>query len=305
MMETLRVALDWTPNTNHTGFYVASELGYYAATGIELTLLTPDADNYALTPAKKLQLGEADLALAPFESVISLNTKANPVRAVAVAAILQEDLSAIVTLTDRHVSRPRELDGRTYASYKARYEDAIVRQLVINDGGEGNLLIGYPDKLGIWNTLLTNVADSTWIFDNWEGVEAETNQIALTKFRLADYGVPYAYSPVLLTTQAHIDTKAELLRRFLDATRQGFLFAQANVAESADLLAKYVPERDRNRIDLLASQTYTSAHYGEADSWGRMDPQRIQPFIDWLFEQGLETQPLVANQLFTNELLPA
>ena len=193
-MTRIRLALDWTPNINHIGFFVAQELGYYQQQGIELEVLNPSTDNYAVTPGKKLELNQADVVIAPFETVISLNNKANRVAAVAVYAILQEDLSSIACLAGSGIVSPKQLDGKIYASYKARYEDHIVRQMVRNDGGTGNLNISYPDKLGIWNTLLEQKADATWIFDNWEGVEAAGKNIALTRFRMRDFGIPYGLS---------------------------------------------------------------------------------------------------------------
>ena len=77
------------------------------------------------------------------------------------AAACQTDMIAIVTLEDSGLSRPADPDGHRYASYDARFEDHIVRQLVKNDGGDGYLDIITPPKLGIWNTLLDGEADAT------------------------------------------------------------------------------------------------------------------------------------------------
>lgn len=162
-MIKLKLALDWTPNVNHIGFLIAKELGFYNQIGIDLEFLNPKHDNYSMTPGKKLELDIADFAIAPFETVISLNNKANQVQAIAIYAILQKDLSSIATLKSSNITSPNLLDGKTYASYKARYEDHIVKEMLKNDGGEGNLKIVYPEKLGIWNTLLSGKADSTWI----------------------------------------------------------------------------------------------------------------------------------------------
>jgi ABC-type nitrate/sulfonate/bicarbonate transport system substrate-binding protein len=120
-----------------------------------------------MTPGKKLELDIADFAIAPFETVISLNNKVNQVQAVAVSAIMQKDVSSIVSLKSSNIISPKQLDGKTYASYKARYEDHIVNEMIKNDGGKGELNIIYPEKLGIWNTLLSGNAHATWIFDNW------------------------------------------------------------------------------------------------------------------------------------------
>ena len=302
-MPTLSIALDWTPNTNHTGFFVAQELGYYAASGVELHIISPATDEYATTPAKKLELGEVDFAVAPFESVISLNTKPARVPAVAIAALLQQDISSIATLAASNIARPKDLDGRTYASYRARYEDAIVRQLIVNDGGTGDFTVTYPDKLGIWNTLLTGAADATWIFDNWEGVEAETQGLALRTFALADYGIPYGYSPVVMATAEGIAARHAEYTAFLQATKKGFQFAIQNQREATDILRQHVPERDARLIDLEKSQAAAAAFYGNASEWGTMAASRVEAFLDWLIAHGLETEAVKNVPLFTNSLL--
>lgn len=304
-MHRIKIALDWTPNTNHTGFFVAQELGYYAASGLAVDLISPETDHYATTPAKKVELGLADFAVAPFESVISLNTKAARVNAVAVAALLQADISSIATLATSGISRPKELDQRTYASYRARYEDAIVRQMIINDGGTGDLSVVYPEKLGIWQTLLTHTADATWIFDNWEGVEAETRGVPLTRFALADYGIPYAYSPVVFSTRENIQQHSAAYRAFLQATKQGFEFAatEATRPQAVAMLAQYVPARDAQAIDLLKSQDFVSPFYGAGANWGIMTDDRIRLFLEWLVAHKLEDTAVLRQALHTNDLL--
>jgi hypothetical protein len=78
MLTPIRLALDWTPNTNHTGFYVALAKGTYKKAGLDVQIISPDIDNYQLTPAKRVALGQADLAITPSESVISFQTKGVP-----------------------------------------------------------------------------------------------------------------------------------------------------------------------------------------------------------------------------------
>jgi len=106
-MTTFKIALDWTPNINHVGIVVAQELGYYKEQGLEVEILNPLEDNYQMTPGKKLELGIADFAIAPFETVISLNNKTNAVDAIAVFAILQEDLSSIASLKTSNLDSPK------------------------------------------------------------------------------------------------------------------------------------------------------------------------------------------------------
>ncbi|NBC09114.1 MAG: ABC transporter substrate-binding protein [Bacteroidetes bacterium] len=299
----LTIALDWTPNTNHTGFFVAQALGYYNDLGLNVRIVDPSIDNYETTPAKKLDLGEVDFAIAPTESAISLNTKANKAEAVAIAALLQEDVSAIAVLDNSGIDRPADLDGRTYASYGARYEDKIVQRMIQNDGGKGELHIDYPEKLGIWNTLLENKADATWIFQNWEGVEAETQGIQLRYFKMSDYDIPYGYSPVLLAMQDRIRAREAAYRAFLQATKRGFLYAQQDPEDAVRLLAPFVPDRDREQINLLRAQLYTNEHYGDKENWGKMAPERVQAFTDWLRQQKIEEDLEDVSAVFSNDLL--
>jgi ABC-type nitrate/sulfonate/bicarbonate transport system substrate-binding protein len=302
-MTKLKLALDWTPNVNHIGFIVAKELGFYNQLGIDLEILNPHDDNYSMTPGKKLELDLADFAIAPFETVISLNNKANKVHARAIYAILQEDLSCIASLKSSNITSPKLLDGKTYASYKARYEDHIIKEMIKNDGGEGDLKIIYPEKLGIWNTLLSGIADSTWIFDNWEGIEANTKNIELNKFSLAEFNIPYGYSPIVLTKEENITKNKVLYSNFIKCTKKGFLFTINNPTESAKILKSHVTEYDLINIDIEKSISFTIPYFGNDSNCGEMKKERVTSFINWLVERGLEDKAILDQLLFTNELL--
>ena len=301
-MIKLKLALDWTPNINHIGFLIAKELGFYKQQGIDLEILNPQDDNYAMTPGKKLELGVADFAIAPFETVISLNNKVNQVQAIAIYAILQKDLSCIATLKSSNITSPKLLDGKTYASYKARYEDQIVKQMIKNDGGEGDLNIIYPDKLGIWNTLLTGKANATWIFDNWEGIEASSKNIELDKFTLDEFNIPYGYSPIVLTKRENITKHKVPYSEFIKATQKGFLFTKNNLTESVDILKRYVTEYDLKNIDLEKSISFSIPHFGDESNCGVMKQERVLSFTKWLVDKGLEDKVILNQNLFTNEL---
>lgn len=301
-MIKLKLALDWTPNVNHIGFLIAIELGFYNQQGIDLEILNPKDDNYSMTPGKKLELDYVDFAIAPFETVISLNNKANKVQAVAIYAILQQDLSCIVTLKSSNITSPKFLDGKLYASYKARYEDHIVKEMVKNDGGKGDLKIIYPEKLGIWNTLLSGKADATWIFDNWEGIEASGKNIELNKFTLAEFDIPYGYSPIVLTKKENITKQKELYSKFIKATQNGFLYAKNNLTESTEILSRYVTEYDLKNIDLEKAISFSTPYFGNESNCGIMKQERISSFIKWLVDRGLEDKVILNQTLFTNEL---
>ncbi len=298
-MNSLKLALDWTPNINHIGFFVAQERGYYRERGLDVAILDPSADRYATTPAKKVETGVADLALCPLESLISYRTKERPFGLVGIAALLQEDLSAIAVRTDRGVASPKDLDGKTYASYRARYEDEIVRQMVRNDGGRGALELEYPAKLGIWETVVAGTFDATWIFLNWEGVEAEAAGLELQYFKLKDFGIPYSYSPVIAASEAALTTDEGSYATFLAATKQGYSFAQEEPTEAISILRRRLPAKDKD-IPLEAALARSNPYFGDGERWGRMDAARIGEFLDWIYARGLEAQRVTVGELIRN-----
>lgn len=300
-MKKIRIALDWTANTNHTGFFVAKAKGFYKDLNIDVEIITPNIDDYTTTPAKKVELEEVDFALCPFESVISYRTKKKSFPAVAVAALLREDLSAIACLKDLGIASPKDLDGKTYASYQARYEDEIVRQMVKNDGGNGNLKIVYPEKLGIWSTIFNRKTDATWIFLNWEGLQAKTEDVSLSTFAMKDYGVPYGYSPIIFANANNLKDMERPCSDFLKATKQGYLFAKSNPKEAITYLRPHISESDKN-IDLLESQQYTGKYYGDGRTWGTMNSKKITEYLVWLNEKGLEKKKLNVDSLLVKGL---
>ncbi len=300
-MKQLTLALDWTPNINHYGFLVAKQLNFYAEVGLEVRITHPGNDHYALTPAKKVENGVADFALCPLESVISYRTKTQPCKLQAAATIFQKDLSAIAVAAESTIMRPADLDGKGYASYQARYEDGIVKQMIKNDGGQGDLKITYPQKLGIWNTILRGETHSTWIFENWEGVEAQQKNVELRLFKMHDYGIPYSYSPVLACEQERAQKKEASYRAFLQATKKGFRHALDHPQEALDILRAQLPQADKD-LDLQEALERSLPALGDADSWGKMELTNLESFLNWLRLHKLEHSRIQPHELLAQNL---
>ncbi|MEM0909596.1 MAG: ABC transporter substrate-binding protein [Pseudomonadota bacterium] len=301
-MTPITLALDWTPNVNHIGFFVAQQMDFYKENQLDVRFITPADDNYQITPAKKVELGNADFTICPMESVISYRTKSRPFPLTAVATIFQKDLSAIAVKKESSISRPKELDGKVYASYKARYEDKIVQEMIKNDGGNGTILVEYPDKLGIWERLVDGKADATWIFLNWEGIQAQNYEKEFIYFRMNDFDIPYSYSPVIAGNDLLYRSREKEYKQFIQATKQGYLYAADHIQEAAQILADVIPESERN-IDLIKSIEFSVGHLGNESTWGRMDENNIQTFLSWLKRHSLEKATLSPCDLVTSEFL--
>jgi len=284
----LRVALDWTPNANHVGLFAARARGLFAARGLDVVFLSPADDAYARSPARAVLDGAADLAVAPSESAIA-HAAAGAAKLVAVAALLQRDTSAIAALAGRGVARPRDLDGKVYASYAARYELATVRALVRADGGRGDLAEVVPPRLACFDEVLAGRADATWIFAPHEGVAAAARGVALAAFCPSDYGIPYGYSPVLLAAPALLAARGGDVRALLAAAGEGYRWAAAEPDAAADAL------RAESGDAALADAAFARASVravapallDAAGAWGAMEAARWDAFVAFLGKEGL------------------
>lgn len=310
MNTQIRLAIDRTINTNHTGFFVALAKGYYQEAGLDVQIVSPDQDNFQIAPAKRVAQGNAELAVTPSESIISYRTKG--VELMAVASVLARDISAIVTLKESGIDRPRELEGKVYASYGARFEEDIVRLLIQNDGGEGQFVAHKPGWENIWRSLLTGEVDAAWIWLTWEGVKAEIEGIELNQFLLDEYKIPYGYNPVLTGHCDWIRDNEDALRRFLNATAAGYQYAVRKPEKAARLLVKMADQSlNAERFIVEQSQQMAGGYYLDAGGrWGFMHRNVWNSFVNWMISNQLLTdadkqliQHLDTATLFTNEYL--
>jgi len=305
----LTLALDWSPNTLHAGYLVAEAKGYYRDESLDVTFISPEDDNYETTPAKRLADKDVSLAIAPSESVISFNTLGNSVPLTAVAAALQKDASAIVVRADSDIDRPAQLDDKLFASYNARFENDIVRQLIKNDGGQGKIRISSPEYLEMWRTVAENSADATWVFLPWEGPKAKLEQnLSFRAFSLGDYGIPYGYSPLLITHADFVTAEADAIRAFLRAAEKGWRYVAENQDESAELLHQHLNHADWRNPTMIQESLRMLAPYvlsGEG-RWGFMDGTRWLNFVEWMIEtkvlKDVEGVPMNIGQIDTSML---
>jgi len=300
---TIRIALDWTPNTIHSGLFVAQAKNLYSDVGLDVQLLSPDP-SYSKTPAKRLENGDVDLAICPSETIIAYAESAKPnFHPQAIYAILQQDASAVVTKSDE-ILRPRDLEDGVYGSYGARYEDAIVREMVSANGGDGSLvrIESGKAKLSLFEELKKGTIDATWIFLPWEGTEAQLENICLNVFRSEDAGIPYGYSPVIARNAASENLDEDALTRFVHATRKGYEMAMTETVMAVQVMQEQCPEKSREFLEM--SQSDINGFYAEAEGaeLGVMSLEKWQSWVDWLKKRKLVTkQGLQVDLLFTNK----
>ena len=295
--EKVTVVLDWTPNTNHTGLYVAQEKGYFAEQGLEVAIVQPPEDGAASLVASK----KADFGISFQDYLVPAFATDNPLPITAVAALVNHNTSGLLSLSEKNIRSPKDLVGHTYATWDLPIEQAIIKNVVEADGGDFNQVTMIPSTvLDVVGSLQTT-SDSVWVFYAWDGIGASVKGLDTHYIAFRDLNPVFDYySPVLIANNDVLTNKPELAKRFLTAVKKGYEFAVEQPEESAKILVAAAPELDAELVQ--ASQAYLSKEYiADAPRWGYIDAERWNDFYDWLYVEGLIDQEIPDNFGFDNE----
>ena len=298
------VSLDWTPNTNHTGLYVALANGYYADAGLNVKIVQPpEGDAIAACSSGQVQfaVGFQDLLLSAF-------TSETPMEVTAVAALLQHNTSCILSKKGAGMDTPKGLEGKQYLTWQSPIELAMMKSVVEADGGDFSKVEQIPDvPTDEARDVSANPNHAIWIYYGWGGINAEVNNIEVDTFFFKDLNPVFDYySPVLVANNQFINDDPETVKAFLAATQKGYEYAVSNPDEAAQIL---IDSDETGALDgreelVKASQKWLADQYvADAPKWGYIDPARWNAFYNWVADEKIIDEKLPENTGFTNDYL--
>ena len=296
----VRVVLDWTPNTNHTGLYAALEKGWFADEGLTVQIIQPPEDGALVL----LGSGNAEFGIDFQETMgpaIAKKNDALPI--IAVAAIISHNTSGIMSLASGGINSPRDLVGRRFASWETPLVTAIVKEIVERDGGIFSEVKMIPNFATDAISALKTDIDAIWVYYAWDGIAAEVNGVEVNYIDLGSLDSLYDfYTPIIAANTNWLNQNPETAKKFLKAAGKGYEFAIENPIEAAEILLKRAPELDRALV--LRSQEFLSSRYqDDAPRWGEIDAVRWGNFYNWMYERGL-LEKNISQGGFTNDYLP-
>lgn len=298
--EKIRIVLDWTPNTNHTGLYVAQEKGYFSDAGLAVEIMQPpEGSTTALVGA-----GGADFGISFQDTIAPTFASDNPMPITAIAAIIQHNTSGIISLKDTGIDTPAKIGGHSYATWDSPIELSILRKIVEDDGGKYEDIQLIPNTVTDVVTALQTDIESVWIYYAWDGIATRVAGLETNFLNFADYGreLDY-YSPVIIANLDYLDEHPDTTKKFLQAVKEGYEYSIEHPEEAAEILVEAVPELDITLI--TESQKWLADQYkAEVTRWGYIDPTRWDGFYGWLNENKLVEKDIPAGTGFTNEFLP-
>lgn len=291
--------LDWSPNTNHTGLFVAQEKGYFKEQGLEVTISNPSSQG---TVEQLVATGNIDFGISAQEQVTTARINDLPI--VSLAAIIQHNTSGFASLKSKNIQTAKDFENKTYGGWGLPSETAVLKALMQKENADFNTIkmvnIGEVDQLA---SLSKNI-DFTWIFYGWTGIQAELRNQELNMVWLKDVNPAFDYyTPVIITNEKMIQEKPEIVRKMMQAISAGYEFSIKNPEQAANILIKYAPESDPQMI--IKSQNWLSPQYqADASRWGEQKESIWKGYAQWLYDHQLIPKQLDPIKAFTNDFLP-
>lgn len=295
--QKVTVLLDWIPNTNHTGLYVARDLGFYDKQNLEVEIIQPGEGDSGQIVAS----GKVDFGISSQESVTL--ARAQDIPLVSLAAILQHNTSAFASLKESGIETVNDFENKRYGGWGSPIEKAVMESVMSDANADYNkvtqITIGTTDFF----TTIGRDSDFQWIFYGWDGIEAKRRGKGLNVIMLKDLNSALDYyTPVIVTNEKHITSDKEVVSKFMKATAEGYVYAAKNPEASAEILLKNAPELNKDLVK--QSQMWVSKKYiDDAPKWGVQKAEVWKRYADWLFIHKQLEKPLDSQKAFTNEFL--
>ncbi|MDD7362723.1 MAG: ABC transporter substrate-binding protein [Peptoniphilus sp.] len=300
--EKVRLVLDWTPNTNHTGFYVAKEKGYFDEAGIDLDILQPPEGGAEGLVAN----GGGEFGVSFQDTIAASWAKDDPLPVTAVAALLQHNTSGLLSAKDKGIDSMGKLTGHSYATWNFPIELAMMKTMVNDDGGNFDKVELIPSNVTDIVAALKSNVDAVWVYYGWDGIATEDAGLETNYIPFIDSHPEFDYySPILIANNDFLKDHPDTAKKALAAIAKGYEYAAEHPDEAAEILIKSAPELSDKENFVKKSQAYVSKEYiADADRFGVIDAKRWNTFYQWLADNKLVEQAIPEDFGFSNDYLP-
>ncbi|MGE6755116.1 ABC transporter substrate-binding protein [Rossellomorea sp. NPDC071047] len=297
-LKKVTVVLDWTPNTNHTGLYVAKEKGYFEEQGLDVDIILPGEAGADQLVAS----GKAEFGVGYQESVTQARVQDVPL--VSIAAVIQHNTSGFASPKDKGITTPKDFEGKSYGGWGSPVEKAVMTSIMKQENADVEKVdfvnMGDTDFF----TAVKRDVDFAWIYYGWTGIEAELRGEDLNMMYVKDYSEKLDYyTPVLTTNEKMIEKDPDTVKAFLSASSKGYQFAIDDPEGAGKVLLDAAPDLDKELV--MKSQEWLAPKYkDDADRWGEQKLEVWENYASWMYDNDLLDKELDSKKAFTNEFLP-
>ena len=297
-LQPVTFVLDWTPNTNHTGVYVAQAEGFFEEEGLDVDIILPGE----VGAGQLISTGKADLGISYQEQLMMARNENLPL--VSVAAVIQHNTAGYASPVEKKITRPADFENKVYGANMDELSKAIMKTSMEESGADFNKVkstnIGESDFF----VAVERDIDFSLVYQAWTGIEAEIRNQDLNMIYLKDLaeGLDF-YTPIIATSEKAIEDDPEMIAKFMKATVKGYELAIEEPEKASDILIEHVP--DINAELVKKSQKWLADKYqDDASKFGIQETERWEKVKDFMVEHELISSDFEIDQAFTNDFLP-
>ena len=296
----VKLALDWYPNANQTGLYIALEKGYFKDENIDLEIYTPSDPSTVL---QTVGAGQDDFGISYQPDLILAKSKNIPVK--SVLAFVQHPLNIIMTLKESNIIRPSDLKGKKIAYPGIPLNENLLDTLLKADGLQGK------QEVELINTgydlvppLIGKTVDACLgCYLSHETIMAENEGFPVNIMRMEQWGVPDYYELVLVASDEMVTDNKDLIERMIRAISKGYNDAVSDPKAGIDNLIKSTNDEIDQAIEYPGAELLAPLWVDSTGKFGAQTEEKWSVFSQWLFDTGQITTMPETNSLFTNEFV--
>jgi putative hydroxymethylpyrimidine transport system substrate-binding protein len=299
--QPLSLTLDFYPNADHAGIYLAQKLGYFEEAGLDVSIETPADPS---VPIKAVAAGQTDLAIS-YEPEVAL-ARDKGLDVVAVAALVNRPLTSLIWLGKSGVKGAADLEGRTVATAGIPYQDDFLNTILARAHVSPATVKVVNVGFGLLPALLGGSADAMLGgYSNVEGVDLRQRGKDPVVTPVDQLGVPTYDELVLVAKREALAADPEKFRLVIAALQRATeaAVAQPGAATKAvleandDLDAKLTEAEVKATLPLLGARA-------SGQPYGYMDPAEWKTFSGWMRDNGLIESLPAPGELLSNAYLP-
>ena len=286
-LREINVVLDWYPNALHTFIYTAIQRGYYKDEGLEVNIRFPSNENDALS---LVAAGKAEIGLYYQQDVIQAVADQG-VGIKSIGAVVQSPLNIILSLADKNIHSPKDLEGKTVGYAGTALSESLVKAMMDAGGadfGRVNLVnVGFD----LMSSMTTGNVDATiGCLVNHEVPQMEEEGFDVNYFMVNEYGIPNYYEAVFLANNKMIEAEPEVLAVFLRASAKGFADFQSDPGGCLQILLDNQNEENfplSPSVETQSCETLLPLMETESTPFLSQTAETWQANIDWMYSVGL------------------
>jgi len=281
-LQKVTLALDWYPNANHAGLFLAQERGYFAEAGLEVELYTPSDPTVVL---QTVGAGRDDYGISYQTDVLLARAEEVPV--VSIAALVQHPLMGVMSLESSGITRPADLVGTTVGYPGIPSQQAFLTTMMASDGASIDDLELINVDFNLVPAVISGQTDAVMgAYWTHETILAEQEGYRVSMMRVEDWGVPDYYELVLVTSEEKTLGDPHQIEALVGAIQRGYLDAIAEPDAAIAAMKTAYPELDE-AVELIGIGLLSGVWLNPDGAFGVQSPERWETYAAWMQESGL------------------